>query len=71
MKGFKVIRSLPIETYTRKFQVSIVFMLIGACIGNLRMQNSAGHILGNIFNRYCIIGIDKRASDDYYLYQDM
>ena len=46
-RGFVLIKGLPIERWTRK-QAAIAFLIIGAQLGNLRMQNAAGHLLGHV-----------------------
>ena len=46
-RGFVLIRRLPVERWTRK-QAAIAFLIIGAHLGNLRMQNAAGHLLGHV-----------------------
>lgn len=46
-RGFVLIRRLPIERWTRR-QAAIAFLIIGAQLGNLRMQNAEGHLLGHV-----------------------
>jgi hypothetical protein len=46
--GFVLLRGLPINSLDIKV-ISASFLLIGKCLGNLRAQNAAGHVLGNIF----------------------
>ena len=46
-RGFVLIRRLPIERWTRR-QAAIAFLIIGAHLGNLRMQNAEGHLLGHV-----------------------
>jgi len=46
-RGFVLIRRLPVERWTRR-QAAIAFLIIGAHLGNLRMQNAAGHLLGHV-----------------------
>jgi Taurine catabolism dioxygenase TauD, TfdA family len=46
-RGFVLIRGLPIERWTRR-QAAISFLIIGAQLGNLRMQNAEGHLLGHV-----------------------
>ena len=46
-RGFVLIRSLPVERWTRR-QAAIAFLGIGVHLGNLRMQNAAGHLLGHV-----------------------
>ncbi len=46
-RGFVLIKGLPIERWTRR-QAAIAFLIIGAQLGNLRMQNAEGHLLGHV-----------------------
>jgi hypothetical protein len=46
-RGFVLIRGLPIDRWTNR-QAAIAFLAIGVHLGNLRMQNAAGHILGHV-----------------------
>lgn len=46
-RGFVLIRRLPVERWTKR-QAAIAFLIIGAHLGNLRMQNAAGHLLGHV-----------------------
>ncbi len=46
-RGFVLIRGLPIERWTRR-EAAEVFLTIGAQLGNLRMQNADGHLLGHV-----------------------
>ena len=46
-RGFVLMRGLPIERWTRR-QAAIAFLVIGAQLGNLRMQNAQGHLLGHV-----------------------
>jgi Taurine catabolism dioxygenase TauD, TfdA family len=46
-RGFVLIRALPIERWTRR-QAAEAFLTIGAQLGNLRMQNAQGHLLGHV-----------------------
>ena len=46
-RGFVLIKSLPVESLTRR-QAAIAFLIIGAQLGNLRMQNAQGHLLGHV-----------------------
>jgi len=46
-RGFVLIRGLPIERWTKR-QGAIAFLVIGAQLGNLRMQNAEGHLLGHV-----------------------
>ena len=38
---------MPVERWTRR-QVTIAFLIIGVHLGNLRMQNAQGHVLGHV-----------------------
>jgi len=46
-RGFVVVRSLPVERWTQ-WQAAIAFLGIGVHLGNLRMQNADGHLLGHV-----------------------
>jgi len=46
-RGFVLIKSLPVERWTRR-EAAIAFLAIGVHLGNLRMQNAAGHLLGHV-----------------------
>ena len=46
-RGFVLIRSLPIHRWTSR-QAAIAFLGIGVHLGNLRMQNADGHLLGHV-----------------------
>jgi len=46
-RGFILLRALPVESWTRR-QAAIAFLIIGAQLGNLRMQNAEGHLLGHV-----------------------
>ncbi len=46
-RGFVLIKGLPIEHWTRR-QAGIAFLAIGVHLGNLRMQNADGHLLGHV-----------------------
>jgi hypothetical protein len=46
-RGFVLIKGLPIERWTRR-QAAIAFLVIGSQLGNLRMQNAEGHLLGHV-----------------------
>ena len=46
-RGFVQIRKLPVESWTRR-EAAIAFLIIGAQLGNLRMQNAQGHLLGHV-----------------------
>jgi hypothetical protein len=46
-RGFVLIRSLPVERWTRR-EAALAFLVIGVHLGNLRMQNAEGHLLGHV-----------------------
>src|SRR5215213_897349 len=46
-RGFVLLRGLPIEHWTKR-QAAEAFLTIGAKLGNLRMQNAEGHLLGHV-----------------------
>ena len=46
-RGFVLIKRLPVERWTRR-QSAIAFLIIGKHLGNLRMQNAEGHLLGHV-----------------------
>ena len=46
-RGFVLIKSLPVDRWTKR-QAAIAFLIIGAHLGNLRMQNADGHLLGHV-----------------------
>jgi len=46
-RGFVLIRGLPVERWPRR-EIAIAFLGIGLHLGNLRMQNAAGHLLGHV-----------------------
>jgi Taurine catabolism dioxygenase TauD, TfdA family len=46
-RGFVLIKGLPVERWTRR-QAAIAFLVIGVQLGNLRMQNAEGHLLGHV-----------------------
>jgi len=46
-RGFVLIRGLPVERWIRR-QAAIAFLVIGVHLGNLRMQNAEGHLLGHV-----------------------
>lgn len=46
-RGFALIRSLPVQRWTRR-QAALAFLAIGVHLGNLRMQNAQGHLLGHV-----------------------
>ena len=55
-RGFVLIRGAPIQSWTNR-EAAIAFLGIGIHLGNLRMQNAAGHLLGHVID----LG---RSSDD-------
>jgi hypothetical protein len=55
-RGFVLIKGLPVERWTKR-EAAIAFLIIGAHLGPLRIQNAQGHILGHVRD----IG---RSSDD-------
>ena len=46
-RGFVLIKGLPIDRLTKR-EAAIAFLIIGVQLGNLRMQNADGHILGHV-----------------------
>ena len=46
-RGFVLLRGLPVERWTRR-EAAIAFLTIGVHLGNLRMQNAEGHLLGHV-----------------------
>ncbi len=46
-RGFVLIKGLPIDRWTKR-QAAIAFLVIGTHLGNLRMQNAEGHLLGHV-----------------------
>jgi hypothetical protein len=46
-RGFVLIKGLPVERWTRR-EAAIAFLVIGAQVGALRMQNAEGHLLGHV-----------------------
>jgi hypothetical protein len=46
-RGFVLIKGLPVECWTRR-EAAVAFLIIGAQLGALRMQNAAGHLLGHV-----------------------
>lgn len=46
-RGFVLLKSLPIQKWTRR-QAALAFLIIGVHLGNLRMQNAQGHLLGHV-----------------------
>jgi len=46
-RGFVLMKALPVERWTRR-EAAIAFLAIGVHLGNLRMQNAEGHLLGHV-----------------------
>ena len=46
-RGFVLLRALPVERWNRR-QAAMAFLIIGAHLGSLRMQNAEGHLLGHV-----------------------
>ena len=46
-RGFVLIKGLPVERWTRR-AAAIAFLVIGVHLGNLRMQNAEGHLIGHV-----------------------
>ena len=46
-RGFMLIKRLPVEGWTKR-KAAIAFLVIGVHLGNLRMQNAEGHLLGHV-----------------------
>ena len=46
-RGFVLIKRLPVERWTRR-KAALAFLIIGVHLGNLRMQNGDGHLLGHV-----------------------
>jgi hypothetical protein len=46
-RGFVLIKALPVERWIKR-EAAIAFLGIGMHLGNLRMQNAAGHLLGHV-----------------------
>jgi Taurine catabolism dioxygenase TauD, TfdA family len=46
-RGFVLIKGLPVERWTKR-EAAIAFLIIGVHLGNLRMQNAEGHLLGHV-----------------------
>jgi hypothetical protein len=55
-RGFVLIKGLPVERWTKR-EAAIAFLVIGVHLGNLRMQNAEGHLLGHVRDM-------GRSSDD-------
>jgi hypothetical protein len=48
-RGFVLVRALPVARWSKR-EAAIAFLGIGAHLGNLRMQNAAGHLLGHVMD---------------------
>jgi hypothetical protein len=46
-RGFVLVKALPVERWTAR-EAAIAFLGIGVHLGNLRMQNASGHLLGHV-----------------------
>jgi hypothetical protein len=46
-RGFVLIKRLPVDRWTRR-EAAMAFLAIGVHLGNLRIQNAAGHLLGHV-----------------------
>jgi Taurine catabolism dioxygenase TauD, TfdA family len=46
-RGFVLIKGLPVERWSTR-AAAIAFLVIGVHLGNLRMQNAEGHLLGQV-----------------------
>ncbi len=46
-RGFVLIRDLPVDHWTKR-QAELAFLIIGVQLGQLRMQNAEGHLLGHV-----------------------
>jgi len=46
-RGFVLIRGLTVEGWTRR-RAAMAFFVVGVNLGNLRMQNAEGHLLGHV-----------------------
>jgi hypothetical protein len=46
-RGFVLIKALPVERWTKR-EAAVAFLGIGLHLGNLRMQNAGGHLLGHV-----------------------
>jgi Taurine catabolism dioxygenase TauD, TfdA family len=46
-RGFVLIKGLPVERWTKR-EAALAFLGIGTHLGNLRMQNADGHLLGHV-----------------------
>lgn len=46
-RGFVLIKGLPVERWTKR-EAAVAFLSVGVHLGNLRMQNAEGHLLGHV-----------------------
>ena len=46
-RGFVLIKGLPVDRWTKP-EAALAFLIIGVQLGQLRMQNAAGHLLGHV-----------------------
>src|SRR4030095_10581747 len=46
-RGFVLIKGLPLERWSKR-DAALAFLIIGVHLGNLRMQNGDGHLLGHV-----------------------
>ncbi len=46
-RGFVLVKGLPVERWSKR-KAAIAFLIIGVNLGQLRMQNAAGHLLGHV-----------------------
>jgi hypothetical protein len=46
-RGFVLIKGLPVGKWTKR-EAAVAFLIIGVHLGNLRMQNAEGHLLGHV-----------------------
>lgn len=46
-RGFVLIKGLPVARWTKR-EAAVAFLIIGVHLGNLRMQNAEGHLLGHV-----------------------
>src|SRR6185369_3505530 len=46
-RGFVLIKGLPVGRWSGR-EAAVAFLIIGVHLGNLRMQNGEGHLLGHV-----------------------
>jgi len=46
-RGFVLLKGLPVKRWSKQ-QAALAFLTVGVHLGNLRMQNAAGHLLGHV-----------------------